>query len=222
MRRHFGLEKMALLGWSHYGLMTATYTLRHPDRVTRLVQMAPVAPRNQPYLAQGMQEIRSRVDGAAWTELQKRREAGEFANDPAAGCRADKMVMMPVYFGDRAMAAKVPLDDCDLPNEHPENMAKVWPALVASIGDWDLREDLRKLRVPRLVVAGEKDFIPMAASREWAAGMPETRFLVLREAGHFPQVEAPETFLEAVDAFLDGGWPAGAEALPAASATGSR
>lgn len=221
VRRHFGLEKVALLGWSHYGMMTAAYSIKHPDRVTRLVQMVPTAPRAQPYLDQGMRESRSRVDGAAFNELQKRRAAGEL-KEPAADCRAEKRVTLPAYFGDRALAAKVPLDDCDLPNERAENLGKVWPALFASMGDWDLREDLRKLRVPRLVVAGEKDFIPMAASREWAAGMPEARLLVLRGVGHFPQVEAPETFLGAVDAFLDGGWPAGAEALPAAPATGSR
>ncbi|HVR99498.1 MAG TPA: alpha/beta hydrolase, partial [Thermoanaerobaculia bacterium] len=222
VRRHFGLEKMALLGWSHYGMMTATYTLRYPERVTRLVQMVPASPRSQPYLAQGMQESRSRVDGAAWNELQKKREAGAFANDPAASCRAEKTVMLPVYFGDRSLAAKVPLDDCDLPNERSENQAKVWTALFASIRDWDLRGGLRDLRVPRLVVAGEKDFIPMAASREWVAGMPEARLLILRGVGHFPHVEAREIFLGAIDTFLDGGWPAGAEALPAEPATGSR
>src|SRR6266540_2977376 len=66
VRRHFGLEKMALAGWSHYGMMTAVYAIQHPNRVTRVVQITPGGPRSDPYLQQGMQTIRSRVDGEAY------------------------------------------------------------------------------------------------------------------------------------------------------------
>ncbi|HYG61453.1 MAG TPA: alpha/beta fold hydrolase, partial [Thermoanaerobaculia bacterium] len=213
VRRHFGLEKMALLGWSHYGLMTAVYAARHPERVTRVVQMTPGAPRRDSYREQMDTAIRERVDGAAWSALQKRRESGELAGKPAEACRAQRQVVTAAYLGNPSMLSRVPLDDCDLTNEQGEPQQRWWGALFASMGAWDVRSDLRGLRVPRLVVAGEKDFIPMAASREWVAGHPEARLLVLPGVGHFPLVEAPDRLLSAVEAFLDGRWPEGAEAI---------
>jgi pimeloyl-ACP methyl ester carboxylesterase len=213
VRRHFGLEKMALLGWSHYGLMSAVYAARHPERVTRVVQMTPGAPRRDPYRGQMDVTVRERVDGDAWNALQKRRESGELTGKPAEACRAQRQVLTAAYLGDPSTLARVPLDDCDLPNEQGEPQQRWWGALLASMGAWDVRNELRGLRVPRLVVAGEKDFIPMAASREWVAGHPEARLLVLPGVGHFPLVEAPDRFLAAADAFLDGRWPEGAEVI---------
>lgn len=85
-----------------------------------------------------------------------------------------------------------------------------------SVGTYDVRSELRGLKVTRLVIAGGKDFIPMAASREWVEGMPEARLLVLPGVGHFPHVEAREALIAALKTFLDGGWPAGTEAGAAA------
>lgn len=218
VRRHFKLEKMALLGWSHYGMMTARYAMRHPERVTRLIQLTPAAPRTVPYLEQGMAEQRSRVDGEAWAELQKKRESGAFKDDPVAECRAMRVVTLPASFGDPAAAQRVLLDDCDLPNEQIANQTVWWKAAFDSVGTYDVRSELRALTVPRLVIAGDKDFIPMAASREWVEGMPESRLLVFRGVGHFPHVEAREALVAAMKTFLDGGWPASAEAGVAAQA----
>lgn len=210
VRRHFKLEKMALLGWSHYGMMTARYAIRNPERVTRLIQMAPAAPRRDPYLEQGMAEQRSRVDGDAWGELQKKRDSGVFKGDPAAECRAFRKVTLPASFGDPAAAERIRLDDCDLLNEQLANQDVWWKAMFDSVGTYDVRSELRGLKIPRLVIAGDKDFIPMAASREWVDGMPEARLLVLPGVGHFPHVEAREALVAALKTFLDGGWPAGA------------
>ena len=87
------------------------------------------------------------------------------------------------------------------------------------MGTYDLRSELRGLKVPRLVVAGDKDFIPMASSREWVEGMPEARLLILHGVGHFPQVEAREALIAALKAFLDGGWPIGVETGSALTAS---
>ncbi|MGH7566991.1 MAG: alpha/beta fold hydrolase, partial [Gemmatimonadota bacterium] len=44
LRAGLGIEKMALIGWSGLGMEMAAYTVRHPERVTRLVQVAAVPP----------------------------------------------------------------------------------------------------------------------------------------------------------------------------------
>ncbi|HEV2863359.1 MAG TPA: alpha/beta hydrolase [Pyrinomonadaceae bacterium] len=65
-------------------------------------------------------------------------------------------------------------------------------------------------KAPVLVVHGEADPIPVASSEAWARAFPNGRLLLVKGAGHLPQVEQPEVFFGAVEAFLKGGRVPGA------------
>src|SRR5262245_24186219 len=214
VRRHFGFEKVALMGWSHYGMMTTVYAIQNPGRVTRVVQITPGGPRSDPYLAEGMQEIRARVDGRAYSAFEARQKAGDFAGNPAEECRARNAVMRPAFFGDASAISKMTFDACAYATEWASNQDPWWGALFGSMVPWDYGKDARASKVPRLVIQGEKDFIPMAASRDWAAGNPEARLVVIAGVGHHPFVEDAPAFFAAVDPFLGGSWPSVAEAVP--------
>jgi proline iminopeptidase len=47
-----------------------------------------------------------------------------------------------------------------------------------------------------------------------AAAVPDGRLLVVPGAGHLPHVERPDVYFEAVDTFLAGRWPDGAQRAP--------
>ena len=212
IREGLGIERMALIGWSGLGMEMAVYAMRHPDRVTRLVQVAPVAPRNTPHNERAYAERTSRIDEEALARLEARRAAGEFADDPAGYCRARTEITRVASFARAERAAEVP-DVCGYPNEWSENLEPLFRALLGSFGDYDWRADLVTLEVPRLVIHGAADAFPVEGSREWVEGHPSARLIVLEDAGHFPFIERPEAFFPAVDAFLDGEWPPEAEAL---------
>jgi proline iminopeptidase len=213
-RATMGLEKMLLLGWSHYGMMTGVYTIRHPERVSRLVQMMPASPASHVWLELGMRTMQSRVSAEAWKTLEARDKKGEFSGNPILRCRETKKVLLPAFVGNPADAAKIDLSVCRQPTEWDDYQAGWWGALFPSMGNWDYREQARTLTVPRLVVHGEKDFIPYAGSEAWAEGNPNARLLVMPNIGHFPTVEAPDAFFGAVETFLSGSWPEGAREVP--------
>ena len=215
VRRHFGLDTMALMGWSHYGMMTAVYTIQNPGRVTRLVQITPGTPRSEPYLAEGMTAMNGRVDAAALQAAEEKQKAGGFP-DAAAYCRALKKARRAAFYANPAAASRMTFDECALATELPAAQGPWWDALFSSMAPWDYVAQARASKVPRLVIQGEKDFIPAGGSREWAQGNPDARLLVMPGIGHHPFVEDPAAFFAAVNTFLDGGWPAGAVAVPAA------
>lgn len=76
---------------------------------------------------------------------------------------------------------------------------------------WDWRPTLSGLTAPALVIHGTEDVFPVERAREWVAALPNGRLLLLEGVGHFPYLEAPETFLEAAEDFIRGGWPTAAE-----------
>jgi pimeloyl-ACP methyl ester carboxylesterase len=176
--------------------------------------MTPGTPRRTPYLDEGMKTMTARADAAAQARLEERRKAGEFGANPEAYCREDRRVSLVAFVADPRDVEKLELDSCRFVNEQAERQGAWWGALFGSMGDWDYRSQAAALTVPRLVIQGEKDFIPMAGSREWVAGNPNARLLVVDNVGHFPHVEKPDIYFPAVEKFLSGGWPEGAVAIP--------
>lgn len=213
LRKELGIEKMALLGWSGLGMEMAVYTLRYPQHVTRLIQMSAV-----PSAASIMREMgdarAEQEDRAALDALDARGDAGEFNDSPDEYCRLRNALTDPTNFVDPALAKHVP-DVCVHENEWPKNLWPYFGALLPSFGDYDWRDELHDLDVPRLVIHGREDGIPLAGAEAWAAGYDNARLLVLSPAGHFPHVEQREATLAAINTFLDGEWPDDAVAVPA-------
>ena len=75
---------------------------------------------------------------------------------------------------------------------------------MSSYGDWDLRERLKSLDVPTLVVHGEEDAIPMDLVAEWASSMPRATLMRVPRAGHFVYAERADVVWPAVERFLSG------------------
>jgi proline iminopeptidase len=212
IRTTVGAARVALIGWSGLGMELFVYALRHPERVTRLVQLAPVPPRRDPYMQSMMADRRSRTDGNAWTALQARKARDEFDGDEARWCRELNRVTMPSSFGDPRFIAQVP-QVCVFSNEWPSRLAPYFDALLGSFGGFDWRADLSRVKIPRLVIHGERDNIPLEGNKEWVAGQPQARLLVIHGSGHWPHYERPEETLGAIESFLEGRWPKGSVSL---------
>jgi pimeloyl-ACP methyl ester carboxylesterase len=213
IRKAVGADRVALIGWSGLGMELFVYALRHPDRVTRLVQLAPVPPRRDPYMQGMMADRQARTDSSAWAALQARKARGEFDADEARWCRELGRVTRPASFGDVRFMREVP-DVCGLQNEWPSRLGPYFDALLGSFGAFDWRPQLSKVRVPRLVIHGERDNIPLDGNKEWVAGQPAARLLVIPGAGHWPHYERPNQTLAAIDTFLQGHWPDGSVRIP--------
>ncbi len=63
--------------------------------------------------------------------------------------------------------------------------------------------------VPTLIVWGDRDgIIPVSHAHAAHDAMPGSRLVILEGVGHFPQIEAPEQFVEALVDFIDSTVPA--------------
>lgn len=206
LRRGLGIDSMTLIGWSGLGMETAVYTMRHPERVVRLVQVSPVAARDQPYNAQAYRTRTARTDTAALAAVRARRQSGDLANDAMGYCRALRRVTLPAGMADTAHARSIP-DVCRYPNEFPDSLALVFAPLLRSFQNYDWRDEIARVVLPRLIVHGARDAFPIEGSREWIPEGSNARLLVIDGAGHYPFVERPDVFFPAVDAFLRGEWP---------------
>jgi len=68
----------------------------------------------------------------------------------------------------------------------------------------DLRDRLRSVTVPVLVLVGEQDeATPPPMSRELALGLSDARLVELPGCAHVPQLQAPDVFMAAIRPFVD-------------------
>lgn len=215
IRTAVGAEQVAVIGWSGAGMETFVYALSNPGRVTRLVQLAPVSARFNPYGLAFLDNLSSRIDADALAELDARIAAGEFENDEAALCREEARILNPASVADPLNNLPETPDVCIYENEHPSRLRDYFSALFATLASYDWRGARDVVAVPRLVVHGAQDNTPYDGSAEWVAGAPNARILVVEGAGHWPHYERREAVLSAIETFLQGGWPPGAVALPA-------
>ncbi len=82
-----------------------------------------------------------------------------------------------------------------------------WDTMLAGtrgILGWRGRDTLGVLRVPSLVLWGEKDpLLPVRVGRELAQALPDAEFQLLHGCGHTPAEEIPQEFSRIVRSYLE-------------------
>lgn len=210
-RRHFGLETIDLLGHSYAAVIPILYAMKYPDRVRRLVQIGPVQPdpavRYPEHLMNADQTFREFSPKMIELFTQVRSlPAEEF-------CRKAWELLRPFSVFDSADADKLRhWEFCGLQTEL--NFMKYFTEIVQpSLQRIHFSMDeLAKVRAPVLIIHGTKDRnAPYGGGRDWANRLPDARLLTVDNAAHAPWIEAPGEVFNALETFLNGAWPGGAE-----------
>lgn len=205
VRRHLGLESMAVLGHSWGGLLAMEYATRHPDRVTHLI-LADTAPAS----AADWRALRE--------ELLRIRPAGDVERMQAlaAGSRyqsGDLEAEAEYYRIHFSVTLRQPALLEELIGRLRAHFTKESVLLARAIeqrlydGTWrsdtyDLMPRLQALDVPAVVLHGAHDFIPVAVAERIADALPRGGLTVLAECGHFACLEQPDAVHRHVAALL--------------------
>ena len=210
LRRHVRLSKVTLVAHSYGPLLAASYALAHPDAVKRMVFFGPVPPYRGDFFARYETALNARLDDAQRAAM---RTASRTQNDSTASeavarqaCRDYwKLGMRPRLADPNRTLASIKSDFCatDMVGIRYGNRFGN-RVIMGSFGDWDLRQQLKTLNTPLLVVHGEAETIPMDKVEAWATSMPHATLMKVPNAAHFPYAERPELVWPAVEKFLSG------------------
>lgn len=215
VRAHFKVDRFIPLGWSYLGNMVMRYAVAHPEHVDRVVLVGPVGRDVGTVYTDSLVAHDSMpvTDSAAYATLQQGRADGTRERDARGFCEQDYRVLRGRLVGDPRLADQVP-DLCDMPNEWPVHLNAHRRWLFTSLfgsqpPTW---EQVATLTVPVLTIHGTQDRnAPYGGGVGWASHLPNGRLLTVRGAAHMAWLDAPQTVFAAVDTFLSGQWPAGAE-----------
>jgi len=220
VRKHFGVEKVSLIGESYLGMMVVLYATQHPEHVTRIVQIGPVSRRfGTQYPAEFRAADADQVpDPAERNRLEAMEKSGYAAAHPKEFCEQDWRVERAGLVGDPTHAGRAGDGYCEFPNEWTAHLEKHFDASIASIRQLEISDaDLAKVSMPVLTIHGTNDRnAPYGGGREWASSLANVGLVTVRGAAHFPWLDDPTLVFSSIDTFLRGDWPASAEKIPTA------
>jgi proline iminopeptidase len=214
LRSQLHLDRMTLVGHSWGGGLAVRYALAHPTRVKRLILIDPLPPRRGTFVTEFSRNVSAWMDSATRARAAAANQAWATGDDALAGCRAYWSIFANGYFANPREHKPMKGEWCVGPAAGVRAFARANRWTFASLGRWDLAAEAKALLTPTLIIHGAEDPLPLAGSREWLATLPQSRLLIVKDAGHYPFVEQPEQVISAIGAFARGVWPPGAVAAP--------
>lgn len=199
LRQAFHLDKVALLGHSWGGLIAMHYAIAHPDSVDKLI-LSNAVPACSDGRAKFGEEYLKRIS-AYQEEFSQITSSQEFRNFEAAAMDRFYRLVFKVYCHDPERTQCLNLG---LNSVSSVNGAKVFQMFekTAFKDPYDLHKSLKGLHIPTLVVHGQADPIPESTAQKIHESIPDSKYLLLKECGHFPFIEQNEAYMNALKTFL--------------------
>ena len=201
LREHLGEERIDVLGHSAGCIVAQAWVAEHPDRVGRLVLVTP-SDRLQGGARADIAAIReSRKDEPWYADAAEAVAALESA--PAAQQQSLVRATRPFFYGRWDEVTQAHAASADRQSSKRAELG--FGAGLEEVDLDGIRAGLARVQAPVLVVGGGRDALTGVDSVHTVAGsFPKASTVVLPEAGHFPWVDKPAAFAEAVRAFLSG------------------
>lgn len=192
-----GSNEVALIGWSMGGLIAMQYCLDHPSRVKALILLATRGHRN-PQMKRKIriQYLRARLN--FFTKIVAPRKydmkTSQFPGDEDDIKNEIETMLSPSV--SQEVSDWVMDDISKRPGQDFYEVAR-------SIWGWGPGEELRKIRAPSLIMVGEDDrTTPPDFSHRLHALLPDSRLIIVEDAGHCLAIERPDVVNNEIIAFL--------------------
>lgn len=196
LRSHLGQDKVWLMGHSEGGVSVLHYACRHPERVSGLVLLDTFAAVDEKAGAD-IQTRLARRKGQPWYDDARKAQREMARTDQELATKLKRM--MPLYLADPRTAERYQKDFAAT-----SFSAAAFQGRIASKRmPFDLTGQLGRVHAPALIVVGSDDaFCSPAAATRIHLGLPNSKLLLIEQAGHFPWLEQPEVFQAWVPPFL--------------------
>ena len=171
------IERASIVGHSLGGAVTLEFAHDYPERVDKLILIAP---------ATFLLQFRPQVRLAAHLPIISRALAGYAITSERA--------RMAAWRGAVGSSAHVDLEEMEI-RLRPQRVKGTAEALLAMLGSphlSDLPRELNQIAAPVLILWGKKDSaVPLRHAGYHKRDLPNVELVVLEGAGHMPQSEYP-------------------------------
>lgn len=196
-RNCLGVPQIAIAAHSHGGFVALKYALHYSKKVERLLLID-----TTPYIFLGNYHnwLKMRKGYKEASSALKKLQNEEFLSVDEKE-RAFLKILLPVIhfhnFEDVSSQVNNYLTNMVV-SAKPHNFFNTNEA-----SEYDLRESIRHINVPTLIINGDDDMPHIVlGSKLLRDQIPNANLFVIENCGHWPMIEAPDTFFKVVIPFL--------------------
>lgn len=185
---HFGIQKAILIGNSAGGTLSMQFALSHPERVQALILVDPAVYES---------------GSPAWVSiLGKTPEMQHLGPLFVRSIEKSGVDLIRTAWHDPKRITQETLDGYTKPLKADNWDRALWDFTMAS-HDTGLTSSLQGFTMPILVITGVDDrIVPTANSVKLAGAIPDSKLVIIPNAGHVPHEEQPTLFTQAVGEFI--------------------
>ncbi|MFW9902999.1 MAG: alpha/beta fold hydrolase [Candidatus Thorarchaeota archaeon] len=197
LRKYFEIDQVAIAAHSHGGFVALKYAIEHPKMVERLLLVD-----TTPYVYFGNYNSwlrRRRGYRKASTALKDLEYNNALSVDDKE--RATLKILLPViHFYDyekvsfqvkRYLANMIV---SAIPHHYFNNFEAI---------NYDLRDSIQRINAPTLIINGDDDMPHIVLGSKFLHDhIPSSNHVVIEKCGHWPMIEAPDSFFRAAIPFL--------------------
>jgi proline iminopeptidase len=203
VRKHLKLPQIVLLGHSFGGILAQAYAVRHPKRLLGLVLAGTGS--SARCVNADFRRIRKRLPARLRARLTRHERAGIFQADGAYEkdyAAASAQAITPYMYA-RTPPARF---------KHPqplgmEVLREMWVRrsdfrIDGNLKGFDFTHSLARVRVPSLVVIGDRDLVSTATADISRASLPRATLVVMAECAHMMFIDQTVRFNRLLAEFL--------------------
>lgn len=209
IRQKLNLKKWSVVGHSYGTVVAQAYALKYPETINKMLLI------NGFHSGLMWQANCDSYNHYAkthfpekWRLVDSLRLEGYVSKDPVFSDLYGSFPTKYIYYHDTKLRQPM-----------PKERVRSWSSdvyytivgrdadfhVTGSMGDWDVRRQLKNITAPTLIVAGRYDGV---STPEWVIQykkyMPQAQFVMFENSGHNPYLEEPEKFFKLFEAFLLG------------------
>jgi proline iminopeptidase len=204
VRRHLQLTQWVVLGHSFGGILAQAYAVQHPKRLLGLV-LAGTGSSAQ-CIDADFRNLRRRLPAPLRFRLASCERAGIFQKNGAYTKRyaaASAKAIAPYMY-----ARTPPRRFKNPPPLGMEVLREMWVRrsdfhIDGNLKGFDFTKALARVRVPSLVVIGDRDLVSTATADLTRASLPRATLIVMAQAAHMMFIDEPGRFNRLLQEFLD-------------------
>jgi proline iminopeptidase len=191
---------MTILGHSWGGFLAMQYALKHPESIDKLVLFNSTPPSTDDYVL-FMKEVMQRITPYEEQLQTLEKSPGFIDGDPDINEKYWQTLFKAYCY----QPEKVYLLNLRMSPQAAVKVFKVFGIFndELSAKPFDFHDQLKRLKINTLIIHGDADPIPAVTIERIHESIANSKYILLKECGHFPYVESPDLLFKHLNAFLN-------------------
>jgi len=197
LRKKLNLEKMNIIGHSWGAGLGMFYGIKYPHNLKTLILLAPSA--STEFFGQYFENIQKNTSSQDSLALAQIEQSEAFKNREVEAVRNYYQIAVKPFFYDDSLVSRL---DLTFVKNTAQNQGAVAELLMKNLGNYDIHGELPAIKCPTLIVHGDSDPLPIEAPYKVHKHIPQSKFIILKNTGHFMFLESPAALFSILGDFL--------------------